>query len=132
MTADYEENGYLVIRNFLGETELQSLRKVVTTFHQSWREKNAQLYAEKAINSACLTAAGHLTTSERETLFRFIGSARLMNMVTAVMGDAPAFMNTQLFFDPVNREQRNYWHRDPQYHLSLEEQKAAPGVNICE
>lgn len=148
MTADYEENGYFVIRNFLGETELQGLREVVTNFHLSWKEKNARLYAEKAINSSGLTAAEHLNTSEREALFRFIGSARLMNMVTAVMDDAAAFMNTQLFFDPFNEEQRNYWHRDPQYHLSLDEQKEAltgpsvvhfriplvdePGVDTCE
>ena len=34
-------------------------------------------------------------------------------------------MNTQLFFNPVNHEQKNYWHRDPQYHLSIDQQKQA-------
>lgn len=40
-------------------------------------------------------------------------------------------MNTQLFFNPVNPAQKNYWHRDPQYHLSIDEQKSAlEGVNV--
>jgi ectoine hydroxylase-related dioxygenase (phytanoyl-CoA dioxygenase family) len=48
-----------------------------------------------------------------------------MNIVTNIMGDCSAFMNTQLFFDPANNAQKNYWHRDPQYHMSIEEQQAA-------
>jgi hypothetical protein len=48
-----------------------------------------------------------------------------MDVVISIMGRRPAFMNTQLFFDPVNAIQKNYWHRDPQYHLSLAEQKDA-------
>ena len=34
-------------------------------------------------------------------------------------------MGTQLFFDPFKTSQNNYWHRDPQYHLSVAEQKLA-------
>ncbi len=34
-------------------------------------------------------------------------------------------MNTQLFFNPVDSQQKNYWHRDPQYHLSLAQQQQA-------
>ena len=34
-------------------------------------------------------------------------------------------MNTQLFFNPYNKTQKNYWHRDPQYHLTLAEQEEA-------
>ncbi|MEP1448201.1 MAG: hypothetical protein ABJK37_19010 [Paraglaciecola sp.] len=34
-------------------------------------------------------------------------------------------MGSQLFFDPFKPQQANYWHRDPQYHLSVEEQKSA-------
>lgn len=125
MIDDYEEYGYFILRSFLGEGELQKLRDVVTNFHRSWRQENAQIYAEKAINSAYLTGKKHLKDFERESLFKFIGSVKLMDVVTSVMGDSPAFMNTQLFFNPVNEVQKNYWHRDPQYHLSIEEQKEA-------
>jgi ectoine hydroxylase-related dioxygenase (phytanoyl-CoA dioxygenase family) len=123
--SDYEENGYLVLEGFFKESELEKLRQVVTAFHQSWKRENAPFYSEKAINSAYLTGKKHLKDSERESLFKFIGSAKLMNVVASVMGGRPAFMNTQLFFDPVNKAQRNYWHRDPQYHLPIEEQKEA-------
>ncbi|WP_151704923.1 phytanoyl-CoA dioxygenase family protein [Nitrincola alkalilacustris] len=125
MKNDYDQNGYLVLKNIFEERELQALRQVVDRFHQSWVEENAEFYAEKAINSAYLTAKKHLKGSDREVLFKFIGSAKLMDVVTSIMGSHTAFMNTQLFFDPVNAAQRSYWHRDPQYHLSVEEQKDA-------
>jgi ectoine hydroxylase-related dioxygenase (phytanoyl-CoA dioxygenase family) len=48
-----------------------------------------------------------------------------MKIVRAVLGDSVCFMNSQLFFNPINPEQKNYWHRDPQYHLTLEQQKQA-------
>ncbi len=125
MNKYYDENGYLVLRSIFEESELQELRKVIVQFHQSWRQDNSKFYAEKAINSAYLTAKKHLKESERESLFKFIGSAKLMDVVMSIMGRCPTFMNTQLFFDPVNETQRNYWHRDPQYHMSIEEQKEA-------
>lgn len=125
MIDDYEKNGYLVLKSFFSEAELYALRQVVAHFHEEWKQQNAQFYAESAINSAYLTAKKYLKDPERESLFRFIGSAKLMTIVTSIMGERPAFMNTQLFFDPVNKAQRNYWHRDTQYHLSIEQQKQA-------
>lgn len=131
MDKHFEENGYFVLNNFFEESVLQGLREVLTQFHQSWIKENAKFYAEKAINSAYLTAKQHLKDSERELLFKFIGSANLMDVVTSTMGSRPTFMNTQLFFDPVNKGQRNYWHRDTQYHMSIDEQKAAlMGPNV--
>lgn len=125
MNIDYEENGYLVVKGLFKESELGQIRRVVTRFHDAWKLKHAQFYAEKAINSAYLTAKEHLNNAERESLFQFIGSAKLMAVVTSIMGDCPAFMNTQLFFDPVNERQRNYWHRDTQYHMTIAEQQQA-------
>jgi ectoine hydroxylase-related dioxygenase (phytanoyl-CoA dioxygenase family) len=125
MIKDYEENGYLVLKNIFEEGELQKLRETVVQFHQSWVKENSKFYAEKAINSASLTAKKYLIDYERESLFKFIASAKLMDVVTSIMGNRATFMNTQLFFDPVNEAQRNYWHRDPQYHMSVDEQKEA-------
>ena len=131
MIKNYEENGYLVLKDFVTASELEKLREVVTQFHQSWKQENAQFYAEKAVNSAYLTAKKHLKNAERELLFKFIGSAKLMDVVVSIMDARPTFMNTQLFFDPVNKDQRNYWHRDPQYHMSVDEQKQALlGTNV--
>ena len=44
-------------------------------------------------------------------------------MVNSVITANPAFMNTQLFFDPFDRQQKDFWHRDCQYDFDIEEQK---------
>ena len=131
MTNEYEKNGYFVIRDFFKASELKALQEVVLEFHESWKKKNADFYAEKAVNSAYLTGSEHLNEARRKQLFNFIGSDKLMDVVASVIEHCPAFMNTQLFFNPVNKAQKNYWHRDPQYHLSVaEQQEALKGPNV--
>ncbi|NHN37329.1 phytanoyl-CoA dioxygenase family protein [Pseudomaricurvus alcaniphilus] len=131
MIKDFEENGFLVLKNMFEESELRKMQEVVARFHKSWIKKNSKFYNDKAVNSAYLTGKEHLLDSEREALFKFIGSAKLMRIVTSIMGVRATFMNTQLFFNPVNEGQRNYWHRDPQYHMSIAEQKEAlAGPNV--
>ena len=125
MHDEYERNGFLLLKNFYNETELKLIRHVVREFHLAWCKKNTDFYEEKAVNSAYLTSTQYLPAAQRQSLFMFIGSAKLMSVVNSVMKARPSFMNTQLFFNPVNEEQKNYWHRDPQYHLTLEEQKEA-------
>lgn len=125
MTNEYEENGYFVFKNIFNDDDLQGLREVLLDFHELWKRKNAQLYADRAVNSAYITGTEHLDEIKRTLLFRFIGSSKLMDAVASVMSRRPTFMNTQLFFNPASAEQKNYWHRDPQYHLSIEEQKEA-------
>ena len=97
----------------------------VNAFHASWINSNKKFFQENAINSAYLTSKEHLSDELRNSLFQFIGSHQLMEQVYGVIPQNPAFMNTQLFFDPVNPEQKNYWHRDIQYDLDLDQQKAA-------
>lgn len=57
-------------------------------------------------------------------LFKLVCDRQLLGMVKQVI-QSPLFMGTQLFFDPYKAEQTNYWHRDPQYHMTVEEQQAA-------
>ena len=45
-----------------------------------------------------------------------------MDVVDAVIPNNPAFMNTQLFFNPVNPQQKDFWHRDCQYDYDVEDQ----------
>ncbi|MCJ8296136.1 MAG: phytanoyl-CoA dioxygenase family protein [Colwellia sp.] len=125
MKQAYKEDGYFVIRNFLNNEELLALGEVLSEFHRLWQKKNAQFYRQQAVNSAYLTSDAFLNSEQRDHLFSFIGSAKVMNIVNELIPKQPCFLNTQLFFDPVNKQQSNYWHRDPQYHLSVEQQKAA-------
>lgn len=121
----YEENGYVVIKNFFKSENLKKLHSILLKFHESWKKENFEFYSSKAINSAYLTGTKHLDNQSRQMLFKFIGSHRLMDVLSSIISEKPMFMNTQLFFNPINANQKNYWHRDPQYHLSVEEQKEA-------
>ncbi len=125
MDIKHQEYGFTVKRNFLSRKKIGTLKSIIETFHCSWIDSNKDFYQSRAINSAYLTAQEHLNEGQRNGLFQFIGSNQLMEQVYSIIPKDPAFMNTQLFFDPVNPEQKNYWHRDIQYDLDLEQQKAA-------
>ena len=125
MNQFYNESGYLLIRGFLNESEVSKLHNVIAEFHRLWQKDNATYYAQSAVNSAYLTNREYLNDRQRRVLFDFIGSEKLMSIVNELIPKQPCFLNTQLFFNPVNPKQSNYWHRDPQYHLSVEQQKAA-------
>lgn len=121
----YDKNGFVLIENFLSEHEVKLVAETVDRFHKNWIVENEGFYKEKAINSAYLTGKKHLGDQDRLRLFEFVSSDKLLEVVQLLPFNEPAFMNTQLFFDPVNPDQENYWHRDAQYHLSIEQQKNA-------
>ncbi|MGB2740105.1 MAG: phytanoyl-CoA dioxygenase family protein [Cognaticolwellia sp.] len=122
---DYDEEGYFVIRNYFNAAEITSLRTVVLKFHQLWQKDNAKFYQEEAFNSSLITGSEYLGYDDRVTLFNFISSQKVMKIVDTVIANHPAFMNTQLFFNPVNPKQKDFWHRDCQYDHDIEGQKLA-------
>lgn len=124
LAEHYKRDGYIHIPGFLADTEVNALRTITQRFHESWLVPNRAFYQERAINSAYLTRPGHLNDEDRITLFRFIGSHKLTSVAQALFSCDMAFMNTQLFFNPANPHQKNYWHRDSQYaDLSEQEQQ---------
>ena len=123
LNSRYEEQGYFVIRNYFTDTEISSLRKVVLKFHKLWKQNNAKFYQEEAFNSSLITGSEYLASEDRLKLFNFISSTKMMAIVDAVILANPAFMNTQLFFNPVNPKQKDFWHRDCQYDYDVEDQK---------
>lgn len=125
VVEQYDQQGYFVIRNYFSENEISALRKVILTFHQAWKKDHATFYREEAFNSSLITGSQYLSTSERQKLFNFISSEKLMKIIDVLIPNAPSFMNTQLFFNPVNPEQKDFWHRDCQYDHDLEGQKLA-------
>ncbi|MFC3700578.1 phytanoyl-CoA dioxygenase family protein [Reinekea marina] len=122
---DFSENGFTVFRNFYDANELGFLTTIAQRFHQQWLLDNKIWYQKKAVNSAELTLKGSLSEENRWALFDFISRDKLIDCVKKFVSSNAVFMNTQLFFDPFNKNQKNYWHRDPQYHLSESEQKEA-------
>lgn len=124
MNNDFELNSYLYIPNFFNEDELSQIEPILVKFHQQWLNEFDQYFKEGLINSHSLTSSNHLTKEERFTLFQFISNDKLLNIITDIFPSKAKFLNTQLFFDPYNNEQRNYWHRDIQYTgMKIEEQK---------
>lgn len=123
INSDYNEHGYFVIRDFFNTAEISSLRKVILKFHELWKQDNATFYREVAFNSSLITGSKYLAEDDRLTLFNFISSKKIMNIVDSVITDNPAFMNTQLFFNPVNPQLKDFWHRDCQYDHDVDVQK---------
>ncbi len=109
------DNGYYVLENFVNEENLVELEHILEKFHKSWCEKNKEFFERNAINSAYITSGEFLQPSERLCLLKFIASKNVVKEVFNVLGTNACFLNSQLFFDPYNENQANYWHRDIQY-----------------
>lgn len=125
LQRNYDQQGYFVIRDYFTAEEISLLRSVVLKFHHLWQADNASFYQEEAFNSSLITGSQYLATADRVTLFNFISSKKIMIVVDAIIANNPAFMNTQLFFNPVNPLQKDFWHRDCQYDHDVEGQKLA-------
>ena len=122
--SQFAKNGFVKLDNLFTPSVLSSVKRVVEVFHTAWCSDNYEFYTTRAINSSGLTSGQYLTEEQRLILFKLISDSQLVKAVEQVI-QKPLFMGSQLFFDPFNPQQANYWHRDPQYHLSVEEQKAA-------
>lgn len=122
--AGYEEQGYLYLEDFFSNAEIGAIENILNKFHEKWLEDNAAYYDKGLLNSHSLTSGHSLNQEEKMTLFKFISQDKLQTILKTVFPETPIFLNTQLFFDPKNSKQKNYWHRDIQYTgMSVEEQK---------
>jgi ectoine hydroxylase-related dioxygenase (phytanoyl-CoA dioxygenase family) len=125
LASNYDEQGYFVLRDYFTMLEVSSLRNVILKFHELWKQDHQEFYREEAFNSSLITGSQYLASDDRVQLFNFISSKKIMDVVESVIPNTPAFMNTQLFFNPVNPQQKDFWHRDCQYDHDVEGQKKA-------
>lgn len=124
----YKDNGYCRIPNFLTPCQIGFYESIIQIFHQQWLVDNAENFEQGVLNSAYITTNkphSPLNDSQRQALFQLIASRQLTETIRPLFANEFRFMGSQLFFNPKNIHQKNYWHRDGQYHLSLEEQKKA-------
>lgn len=121
--GDYIKYGYCYYPNFFKESELEAIEGYLNKFHKLWLKDYAKYYDTGVLNSHSLTSLPYLNRDEKNSLLHFISQDKLVDIVPF----KPAkFFGTQLFFDPKNKAQENYWHRDIQYNnLSDAEQKEA-------
>tara|TARA_R110002072_G_scaffold13418_10_gene56231 strand:+ start:6266 stop:7048 length:783 start_codon:yes stop_codon:yes gene_type:complete len=118
LQRDYEQNGYIVLRDFLSTNEVLRLNELVDDIHQRWFEKNQQAFEEhRLINMHSLTHPEYFTDQpeNRLKLFKAIAPTKLVELLDELFEREIHFHNTQLFFNPFNPEQSPYWHRDLQF-----------------
>jgi ectoine hydroxylase-related dioxygenase (phytanoyl-CoA dioxygenase family) len=120
----FKKFGFVKLPDFVNHPELLNVKEVVDKFHQSWCADNYDFYTSNAINSSGLTSGQYLTDKQRLLLFKLICNSQLLKVINQIIPQ-PLFMGSQLFFDPFKPKQANYWHRDPQYHMTVAEQKLA-------
>ena len=125
LKSNYDVQGYFVLRDYFTASEISSLRNVILKFHELWKQDHQEFYQQEAFNSSLITGSHYLANDDRLQLFNFISSKKMMDVVESVIPIDPAFMNTQLFFNPVNTQQKDFWHRDCQYDHDVEGQKKA-------
>ncbi|WP_312394839.1 phytanoyl-CoA dioxygenase [Chryseobacterium sp.] len=124
MLQNYQESGYLYFQDFFTENELQHVEKILIKFHEFWLKENDQNFRSGAINNHSITSSSLINKEERLDIFKFISKEKIADIITSIFPNKATFLNTQLFFDPFNKEQNNYWHRDIQYTgMSIEEQQ---------
>lgn len=123
LACDYDEQGFFTLREYFSASEIAAVRQLLLKFHQRWKTDNEEFYKEEAFNSSLITGSQYLSPVERIELFNFISSKKMMAVIELLIPDNPVFMNTQLFFNPVNPDQKDFWHRDCQYDHDLESQK---------
>ena len=111
----YQQQGFLHLPGFYRPHELVDLEAVLLKHHNAWLRQHQAAYQHGLINSHSLTADSALTEPDKNVLFQIIAAPALLAQLAPIFPQAPRFLNTQLFFDPHQRNQNNYWHRDVQY-----------------
>ncbi|WP_334127185.1 phytanoyl-CoA dioxygenase family protein [Empedobacter brevis] len=122
----YKHQGYIHFENYFHENDLLRLEDLLKKFHQKWLKENEQDYKNGLINSHSITSSDLIHTDERLFIFKFITQDKIQKIVQEIFPNKALFLNTQLFFDPFNPHQNNYWHRDIQYTgMKIEDQQQA-------
>jgi len=129
-SSNFNHSGYQYLAQFFAESELSNLKIILQQFHTKWLTNYEQDYKNGLVNSHSITSSLFITQLERLEIFRFIFQEKLMQVINACFPAKPLFLNTQLFFNPFDSDQKNYWHRDGQYNgLSVDQQKESLGKN---
>ena len=110
--GDYEKYGYSHHQSFFKEEDFSLIEPILIKFHNSWLKEHSETYSKGLLNSHSITSSKYLDKQEKEIIFDFISQSKIVDLLPIKQAK---FLNTQLFFDPKNLKQKNYWHRDIQY-----------------
>lgn len=121
----FKRDGFALIKGFFSDSELSGIQTPILEAHSAWIQENKKAYETGAVNSAYLTSPKYCPDiKKRKAIFEFISMDKLIQLSSELIDEDLFFLNTQLFFNPINPEQKPYWHRDIQYSgLPEEKQK---------
>jgi ectoine hydroxylase-related dioxygenase (phytanoyl-CoA dioxygenase family) len=115
---EYDDIGYVVVRDFLSDIEISSICKHVNGVFDSWMsDHKTEIFEHLLVNMHSLTKQEYFENipEERVGFFNAITPLKLTNLIERMFGAEIYFHNTQLFFNPLNSKRLPYWHRDMQY-----------------
>lgn len=117
-----EIDGYYLIQNYFDLDSISKIKSILIKTNEEWLKKNKD---PRLINSAYLTSKQFLQKEvDRNTIFKFLTRDQILNICKQIFQKEFYFLNTQIFFNPIDKEKRPYWHRDIQYlGIPEEEQK---------
>jgi Phytanoyl-CoA dioxygenase (PhyH) len=116
ISGQFNRDGFALIKRFFSESEIDSIRAPILAAHSAWIQNNKNSYESNAVNSALLTSPKYCQDADNlKSIYRFISMEKLVELSREISNQDLYFLNSQLFFNPVNKEQKPYWHRDIQY-----------------
>jgi ectoine hydroxylase-related dioxygenase (phytanoyl-CoA dioxygenase family) len=130
----FAQQGYLVLRQQYPLGDLARLSQIVQAVYQQWIELHQQDAGfDTLVNMHSLTHPHYFVSQpeQRLELFNLLANAQLVAQLEQIFGSTLYFHNTQLFFNPKNPLQHNYWHRDLQYSPIPDETQRQVHQELC-
>ena len=129
----FEKQGYIILTKFFQPEEIHQLTHIVDRIYSQWREENHDaLIEQQLINMHSLTHPKYFKdlSHQRIQFFELISPKKLTRVLAQLFNTEIYFHNTQLFFNPHNKEKQPYWHRDLQYSPIEDAVQAAEHSNM--
>jgi hypothetical protein len=146
LEGDWPADGYVVARGLFSTDRANALRAVCERCREQWMVSNPESPAGQPGGprpaGAPSPSAAELQTARSmrhlnhpayfeagaqdpdfKLLMEAIADPAVTELATAVLGCAPLFRSTTLFFNPQSGSREGDWHRDSQFTVPVEEQE---------
>ncbi|MEM8613912.1 MAG: phytanoyl-CoA dioxygenase family protein [Cyanobacteria bacterium P01_H01_bin.105] len=117
-SKQFEAQGHIILRKFFEPEEIDQITQSVDRIYSQWQAENYHaLIEQQLINMHSLTHPKYFQDCGHQRLqfFKLIAPAKLTSALEQLFKTRIYFHNTQLFFNPYDKEKHPYWHRDLQY-----------------
>ena len=126
-TQQWKSEGYCIVRDILDPDRVVQLRAICDDILAQWRVCDPQTgqpgERPDATNMRHLNHPAYFghTPEGLRTLMDSVCDGRVLNVASAVLGEAPLFRCTSLFFNPSGVHLDGNWHRDSQFGASSDD-----------